>query len=393
MILKKVYIMMSGGVDSSVAAACLVEQGYDVKGVFMKCWSLDALEKLGVSKDLYGCFWEDDAQDAQLVAKKLGIPFEIWNFQDEYRQKVVDYMLREYRSGRTPNPDVMCNSTIKFGIFYKKAIALGADFVATGHYARIVKSNEVPPTYGRPLDRGSEKLVCIARGLDTNKDQSYFVWGIRQNQLEHILFPIGEFDTKAEVRKKAEELDLITAKKPDSQGLCFIGQTPLRELLLQTLGEKDGDIVDGSGRVLGRHRGSYLYTVGQREKLGLSGGPWFVTVIDIDKNEVVVSHQDSLSLLFSDRLVAKDVNWQVDTPIAMQSLLDKGLKDLYISPPSHILHCQAQIRYRQTPEDCTVKIFSDHVEVKFENPVKAVTKGQSIVFYRGYIMLGGGVIG
>lgn len=399
---KKVYVMMSGGVDSSVAAACLVEQGYDVKGVFMKCWSLDALEKLGVSKDLYGCFWEDDAQDAQLVAKKLGIPFEIWDFQGEYRQKVVDYMIREYRSGRTPNPDVMCNSTIKFGIFYKKAIELGADFVATGHYARMVKIENLKLKNESEFFVVSSSLISdatrqvreslysntklIARGLDSNKDQSYFIWGIKKEQLDHILFPVGEFESKSKVREKAEQLDLITAKKPDSQGLCFIGQTPLRELLLQTLGEKDGDIVDGSGRVLGRHRGSYLYTVGQREKLGLSGGPWFVTNIDIDKNEVVVSHQDELKPLFSSQLVARDLNWFVDyTKTVIQANLDEPI-------PSLILHCQAQIRYRQIPEKCIVEIFSDHAKVKFKSPVRAVAKGQSIVFYDGDIILGGGVI-
>jgi tRNA-specific 2-thiouridylase len=360
----KVFVMMSGGVDSSVAVAKLVDQGYDVRGVFMRCWSLKQLENLGVSSDLYGCFWEDDAQDAQLVAKKLGIPFEIWDFEDVYRQKVVEYMLHEYRIGKTPNPDVMCNSTVKFGVFYQRAIELGADFVATGHYARVVNNIEL------------SDLPIIARGKDENKDQSYFLWGVKTFQISKILFPVGEFETKSEVRAFAEEKDLITAKKPDSQGLCFIGQTPLRELLLQTLGKKQGNIVDLDGKVLGLHEGAYLYTIGQREKLGLSGGPWFVAEIKIDTNEVVVAHQHQQQSIFSQSCNVKNVNWQVE----FDRLLESGLE------------IQAQIRYRQTPEKCKIIVEGENLKVEFENPIRAVSKGQSIVFYSDDLMLGGGVI-
>lgn len=355
--------MMSGGVDSSVASACLKEQGYNLVGVFMKCWSLEQLESLGVSKDLYGCFWEDDVMDAELVTKKLGIPFEVWNFEGEYRQKVVEYMLHEYKIGRTPNPDVMCNSMIKFGIFYEKAMARGADFVATGHYARIAEKYE---NYG----------PVIARGKDENKDQSYFLWGIKKEQLAHILFPIGEFETKQEVRKKAEELDLITAKKPDSQGLCFVGKTPLRELLMQTLGKKEGQIMDVSGKKLGVHEGAYLYTIGQREKLGLSGGPWFVIKIDVEQNQVIVAHSSNQTEMYKKSCEVINLNWQVDEQVLYK--LNYAF--------------QSQVRYRQQPVDCTFQLKQDSNLVTFSEDVRAVAQGQSIVFYDGDVMLGGGII-
>ncbi|MEM1312023.1 MAG: tRNA 2-thiouridine(34) synthase MnmA [Patescibacteria group bacterium] len=362
---KKVYAMLSGGVDSSVAAARLKEQGYDVVGVFMKCWSLEQLKGLGVSEDLYGCFWEDDARDAELVAKKIGIPFEVWDFENDYKQNVVQYMLNEYAIGKTPNPDVMCNSTIKFGVFYNRAMSLGADYVATGHYARLAL-----------LEAAGDQKV-IARGKDSNKDQSYFLWGIKQKQLDHILFPAGEFASKTELRSYAKNLNLITASKPDSQGLCFIGKTPLRELLLQTLGKQTGQIIDQDGNKLGTHDGAYLYTIGQRGQLGLSGGPWYVVEINIKTNQVIVSHQTQKSSLFQDRCVVKSSNWSVD--------IDEYLKKYQ--------QIEAQIRYRQIPEKCYLQILdSDALSVTFMQPVRAIAKGQSVVFYSGKYMLGGGVI-
>jgi tRNA-specific 2-thiouridylase len=369
-----VFVMMSGGVDSSVAALILKNQGYNVVGVFMKCWSIDQLESLGASRDLYGCFWEDDSNDARLVAGKLGIPFYVWDFQEEYKQKVVDYMLSEYKAGRTPNPDVMCNSVIKFGIFYERARQLGAEFVATGHYARILPN---------PLEQNLSTPM-IARGDDENKDQSYFLWRVKREQISRILFPIGEFKTKAEVREMAQKYDLITAQKPDSQGLCFIGTTPLRELLLQTLGKKEGNIVDEHGAVLGVHPGAYLYTIGQREKLGLAGGPWFVSQIRIDSNEVVVSHQTHQENLYKQELRAGDFNVQVD---------EDYLRKLGFSLDKKSFQCQAQVRYRQTPEDCEAQIMdTGEVTVRFSQPVRAVASGQSLVLYDKEVMLGGGVI-
>jgi tRNA-uridine 2-sulfurtransferase len=268
---------------------------------------------------------------------------------------VVDYMIYEYKSGRTPNPDVMCNSTIKFGIFYEKAMKLGADFVATGHYARSQNGK-------------------LHRGKDGKKDQSYFVWRIRSEQLDHILMPIGEFESKGEVRKVAEKYELITANKPDSQGLCFIGETPVRQLLLQTLGEKPGNIVDIYGKVLGEHSGAFQYTIGQRHQLGLAGGPWFVQSIDVDKNLVFVAHDTDQKSLYSDSLIAKEINY-------FRDLLD-GQEYTFT----------AQIRYRQAAEECVAVKKGDILNIKFVQPVRAVSKGQSVVIYDGDEIVAGGVI-
>ena len=372
--MSKVFVMMSGGVDSSVATGLLKEQGYEVVGVFMRCWSLEALEKMGLSTDLYGCFWEDDVQDAGLVAAKLGVPFEVWDFEKEYRERVVDYMVAEYACGRTPNPDVMCNGLIKFGIFYERAIASGADFVATGHYARIV---ETINSFELKKEVGAEqkKFLAIARGLDASKDQSYFLWRIRREQLLQILFPVGNLLSKSKVREVAKRYGLVTATKPDSQGLCFIGETPLRELLLQTLGKKEGEIVEEfTDRVLGKHPGAFLYTIGQREKLGLSGGPWFVSRTEVETNRVYVVHEQNPKPLYKNKLIINNLNW-----IAFSG---QGQ-----------LRCQAQVRYRQAAKACVVKIWDDgRAEVIFEEPVRAATSGQSLVFYDEQILLGGGII-
>jgi len=354
--MSRVFVMMSGGVDSSVACASLLEQGYEVIGIFMKCWSQESLRKLGLPEELYACSWEDDLADAKIVAKKLGIPFEVWDFQEEYLQAVVQYMLTEYRHGRTPNPDVMCNGQIKFGIFYNQALAQGADFVATGHYAR---------TNGQ----------AILRALDTNKDQTYFLWQIKTEQIPKILFPIGEFVSKQQVRDTARKLNLPVFSKPDSQGLCFIGQTSLRELLKATFGTQEGEIIDiHTNQVLGKHPGACLYTIGQREKLGLAGGPWFVCKIDIEKNQVWVAHQQRDQVLYSQELWAENLNWQQ-------------------KPQTKIVHCQAQTRYRQKAINCQIYLQSDNVaRVVFTEPVRAITSGQSVVFYQSEQLLGGGII-
>jgi len=359
--------MLSGGVDSSTTAAYLVDQGYYVVAVFMKCWSRDQLEIMGLSQDLYACLWEDDLEDARLVAEKLKIPFEVWDFQEQYRQKVIEYMLTEYRLGRTPNPDVMCNSTIKFGMFFDKSMENGADYVASGHYARIINFESE-----NALENGQN--VCVARGLDTNKDQSYFLWRINKDHLNQVLFPIGDFENKQKVREYAAKKDLLTAKKKDSQGLCFVGKTPLRELLLESIGQKEGQILSTTGQVLGSHQGSFLYTIGQREKLGLSGGPWFVSKIDIHKNQVIVSHLDQIQNLYHTKLEIEGANWQAFTK------------------PVEKFSCLAQIRYRQNPEMCFVETFKDKLIVTFDKPVKSPSVGQSIVFYEDQIMLGGGII-
>jgi tRNA-specific 2-thiouridylase len=355
---KKVFVMMSGGVDSSVAASVLKEQGFDVFGVYMKCWSKEQLLSLGVDESLYACTWEDDLADAQLIAHKLKIPFEIWDFEKDYGQKVIQYMLKEYKAGRTPNPDVMCNSNIKFGIFFEKAVKNQADFVATGHYARTAKVDQ---------------KISLLRGLDDQKDQSYFLWDVDYAKIKQSLFPVGEFINKNEVRKYAEQKGLHTSNKKDSQGLCFVGKTPLRELLLQVLGSQKGYILNKNENILGEHSGAFLYTIGQREKLGLAGGPWFVVDIDVNKNTVIVTHQSEIQSLYHKSLFANKPNW-------MQENISSNFD------------CQAQVRYRQKPINCTVEILEKNVKVTFKEPVKAVAAGQSVVFYDNDILLGGAII-
>lgn len=373
---KTVFVMMSGGVDSSVAALKLCQEGYNVVGVFMKCWSIQALDELGVDRDLYGCFWEEDSLDASLVAAKLNIPFFVWDFEQEYKQKVVEYMLESYQKGLTPNPDVMCNSVIKFGLFLKKAKKLGANFVATGHYAKRVDSPDF-------------NIAEIHRGDDFKKDQSYFLWKIPYAELTMMLFPVGNFSTKAEVRKLASDNGLITAAKKDSQGLCFIGTTPLRQLLLQSLGEKPGDILNLEGKVLGQHLGAFLYTIGQREKLGLSGGPWFVSKIDIENNQVIVAHGNEMQVLDKKYCFVADFNWLVDG-VEVKQIIDQQKS------------ISAQVRYHQEAVECYLENLTSNknedlslnkaTKVFFKEEVRAIAPGQSIVFYAGSKMLGGAVI-
>jgi tRNA-uridine 2-sulfurtransferase len=390
---KTVFVMMSGGVDSSVAALKLKQEGYDVVGVFMKCWSIQALDELGVDRNLYGCFWEQDSQDAAMVAAKLEIPFFVWDFEEEYKKKVVEYMLESYQAGLTPNPDVMCNSVIKFGLFLKNAKKLGADFVATGHYAKrinnekLIMNNNVQLDDSKnrnELDSESNLQVELHRGDDSNKDQSYFLWRIPREELNMMLFPIGDFATKAEVRRLASENNLITASKKDSQGLCFIGTTPLRELLMQSLGEKKGDIVTLDGKVLGQHSGAYLYTVGQREKLGLGGGPWFVKTVDVNTNQVIVAHGDEMEVLDNQYCLVSDFNWLISDNL-VEKILNNKLKNGF--------KLSAQVRYHQKAVECHLeKQENGKYKVIFAELVRAIAPGQSIVFYHEGHMLGGAVI-
>jgi tRNA-uridine 2-sulfurtransferase len=357
-----IYLMLSGGVDSSVAALVLKEQGYDVRCVFMQCWSEVQLTKLGLNPSDYACSWDEDAKDAQWVAHKLGLPFEIWDLRDHYYKHVVQYMVDEYKHGSTPNPDVMCNSFVKFGVFAERALSQGADYVATGHYARIVESGK----YGCKL---------IARALDDNKDQSYFLARVKSELINKTLFPIGEFLTKADVRAKAQEAHLITANKPDSQGICFIGDTPLREILLKTLGSHPGKVINKiTNQSIGNHNGAFLYTIGQRHGLGLSGGPWFVHSIDIDTNTVYVVHETESQALESRGLMATLPNWYVDTT------------QLATAPLG------AQIRYRQQAQEADLTITSDGFALSFHSPARAVARGQIAAIYDGELLVGSGVI-
>ncbi len=352
----RVVIGMSGGVDSSVAAYLLKEQGYDVIGLFMKNW--DDTDEFG------HCTAEVDYEDVRKVCDQIGIPYYTVNFEKQYADKVFAYFLDEYKRGRTPNPDVMCNQEIKFGDFLVKAKSLGADYVAMGHYARV-----------REVDREYQLL----RGVDTRKDQSYFLNRLTQDQLSQALFPLGELQ-KTEVREIAERVGLATAKKKDSTGICFIGERNFKEFLSHYLPAKSGEIRElTSGQVLGKHDGLMYYTFGQRQGLGIggigTGEPWFVVEKDLEQNILYVVQGEQHPALYSFALTATDVNWV------------KG------EPPAATFSCTAKFRYRQPDQEVVVRITGEETcRVEFVHPQKAITPGQAVVFYQGDICLGGGAI-
>ncbi|MBE3596905.1 MAG: tRNA 2-thiouridine(34) synthase MnmA [Hydrogenibacillus sp.] len=352
----RVVVGMSGGVDSSVAALLLKREGYEVIGVFMKNWSDDA--------DPWHCPAEADLADVRRVAEALDIPYEVVNFEAEYRAKVFDYFLAEFRRGRTPNPDVMCNREIKFGEFMQKALELGADYVAMGHYARI---------------RREGGAVRLLRGVDAKKDQSYFLHQLSQAQLARALFPIGDY-TKDAVRRMAREAGLATAEKKDSTGICFIGERDFRAFLKTYLPAQPGEIVNvDDGKVLGRHEGLMYYTYGQRSGLGIggvgSGEPWFVAEKDLVHNRLVVAQGREHPALFATALIAEGVNWILG------------------APPGRRFEVTAKFRYRQPDRAVAVEVLDERrVFVRFHEPERAITPGQSVVFYDGEVCLGGGVI-
>ena len=355
-----VLVAMSGGVDSSVAAALLCERGYNVIGVTMTLWDYD---RVGGNMNLdSGCCSIDTVDDARAVCHKLGVPHYVVNFRDQFEATVTENFIREYLAGRTPNPCVRCNTYLKWGVLLDKAIELGADRIATGHYARIV-----PDGNGRYL---------LRRGLDRDKDQSYALWGIRPEGLRRTLLPVGEF-TKAEVRQIARRLGLRTAEKPESQEICFIPDNDysrfLREKVPSLQNVDGGEILDRQGRMVGRHRGFPFYTVGQRRGLGLSvGRPVYVTSIDPEKNRVVVGDRDEL---LANGLIAEEVNW-----VSIHGL-------------ESARSAQVKIRYRDPGSPAVLHLQPDgRVRVEFCSPQPAVTPGQSAVFYDDVVVLGGGVI-
>lgn len=335
---------MSGGVDSSVTATLLKQQGYDVTGVYMKNWS----------QDLPGlpCTWQEDYQDAKRVTVQLGIPFKVYDFENEYRQKVVDYMLAEYKSGRTPNPDIMCNQEIKFKLFLETALEDGADMIATGHYSRV---------------KGGQLWVAANK----DKDQSYFLYRITEAALKKCLMPIGEYKTKGEVRAIAKKMRLATADKKDSQGICFVGKVGIKEFLLHELGpQKTGAVVDQTGRVIGEHDGAIFYTIGQRHGLNVGGGlPYYVTGKDMTKNQVFVSSDLQDDNLWHETIKLTDTHW-----------INK--------PPDQSKTYQIRTRYRAPLVNCTVK----NSTVQLTESIRAVTPGQSVVLYDGEHVLGGGIV-
>ncbi len=354
---KQVIVGMSGGVDSSVTVALLKQQGFDVIGVFMKNWS----ENFGD----YGCTWAEDAEDARKVAQVLKIPFYVWNFEKEYRAKVVEYFLREYRANRTPNPDVMCNSEIKFKLFLDKAIKLGADYVATGHYARIreIKNKKL-----------KVKVYQLLKGIDPAKDQSYFLYTLKQDQLAKILFPIGGYQ-KTEIRKLAKKFKLPNAAKPDSQGICFIGEINVSEFLRAHIKSKPGKVVTTQGQFVGLHSGLPFYTIGQREGLGIGGsGPYYVVKKDTRKNQLIVTNDPKDKRLWRQEFTVSELSWTNHSP---RLPLRTGVTIRYHHP-----EFKAKIsRYKKA-----------ELKIKFYQPQRAITVGQSAVFYKGEELIGGGII-
>ncbi len=393
---KRVVVGLSGGVDSSVAAYLLKEQGYDVIGLFMKNWHDDSVT---ISDE---CPWLEDSNDAMLVAEKLGIPFQTVDLSEEYKERIVDYMFREYQMGRTPNPDVLCNREIKFDVFMKIALSLGADFVATGHYCRK-----------GTLEKDGKEIYQLLAGKDPNKDQSYFLCQLSQEQLSKTLFPIGEL-LKSEVRKIASEQNLITAEKRDSQGLCFIGKVRLPEFLQQKLAPKDGAIVEVpatfseykrtkqefsseeekfeylsakrkyskvDGKQVGIHHGAHYFTRGQRKGLAVGGTkePLFVIATDVEENIIYTGQGKDHPGLYRRGLFVKneEIHWiREDLKLAEEEKME----------------VMARIRYRQPLEKATLHRTVSGLYIIFDKPQSAITEGQFVAWYNGQELLGSGVI-
>jgi len=427
---------MSGGVDSSLAAALLVEQGYDVTGVYMKNWTMD----LPGMK----CPWADDLADAKRVAVRLGIDFKVFDFENEYKHKVVDYMINEYKKGRTPNPDIMCNQEVKFKLFLETALSDGADMIATGHYAQssfrdgsspinsssllhaglnqgpgallnsdsrvsdesidelpnpcivshtnrsaiisndtLEPKSEVAPGPNSDLERSSvignssrkddQNVSILKMAVDKKKDQTYFLYRITNKALGKTLFPIGGF-TKPQVRKMATECGLSTAAKKDSQGICFVGQVGIRDFLGQYVDQKPGEIKDSkSGKVLGRHDGAIFYTIGQRHGMEIGGGlPYYVVGKDMDKNEVYVTTNLNDDTLWKSVINLNDLHWINNAP--------KNGK------------YQIRVRHQAPLVDALLELKDDIVNLKLDNPERAIAPGQSVVIYDNDVCIGGGII-
>lgn len=354
---KTIYVGMSGGVDSSVTASLLKEQGYNVVGVYMKNWS----------QDLPGlpCPWKEDYQDAKRVAVQLGIDFKMYDFETEYRQKVVDYMIAEYKVGRTPNPDITCNQEVKFKLFLETALADGADMIATGHYART-----------------QDGQLLVAANKD--KDQTYFLYRVKEAALRKSLMPIGDFKTKAEVRDVAKKLGLATAEKKDSQGICFVGKVGIRDFLSQYVTTEPGAIKEQNGVTIGEHDGAIFYTIGQRHGLNVGGGlPYYVTGKDMSKNEVYVTTNLDDEKLWKQTFKLADVHWINDVPDMTRTY-------------------QVRTRYRAPLVDGTLQLVDKEqpdttysaqtLNIALTEKIRAITPGQSAVIYSGDRVVGGGIV-
>lgn len=370
----KVFVMLSGGVDSAVAALLLRDRGYDVTGVFMKNWSPNTWQSLT------DCPWEQDQADAEAVAKQLKINFRSVNFESEYRQAVVNYFLDEYRAGRTPNPDVMCNREIKFGVFYRWALEQGADYVASGHYARIIEQD------------GQSRL---AKGVDVTKDQSYFLWAVNPTILARVLFPVGEL-TKEEVRGLAKKAKLPVAAKKDSQGICFIGHLNVGHWLRTELGVNKGAVTLANGTIVGEHDGVHLYTIGQRHGFNITQPGALIKALKVESSHlpilfVIKKDRAQNRLIVDNRPPATVIPFYIKQPqwydLSVVNRLDRG----------EAVTLECQVRYRQ--RGVTVKVALEHginhnggVVVVPQTPLTAVTEGQFAVFYHQNTVVGGGVI-
>ncbi len=384
---KKVFVGMSGGVDSSVSALLLKEQGYDVTGVFIKVWQPDFIE----------CTWKEDRLDAMRVATQLDIPFITLDLEKEYKEEVIDYMIEEYRNGRTPNPDIMCNRFVKFGAFWKWAKEQGADYISTGHYAQVdlIPFSVIPLKKGiqvskntdldlpsfeftnSPLFQGNDNTKhFLKKGLDQNKDQSYFLWMLNEEDLKHILFPVGHL-VKDEVRKIGEKNNIYTSRKKDSQGLCFVGSIDIKTLLKEYIKEERGDVKNEEGEVIGYHEGSTFYTIGERHhfiiiKKSTNDSPYFIVKKNIEKNELIVSHNKPEEKDGDEFLIEK------------VSFVNQNIDESKIY--------EARGRYRAPLAKVQIKKSGDkYIVKKIEGELTAVS-GQSLVIYDGDICSGGGII-
>jgi len=377
--MKTVFVGLSGGVDSSVSAALLKRQGYNVVGVYMKNWS----------KDLPGmpCPWLDDYQDAKRVAVQLGIDFKMYDFEKDYQHKVVDYMLDEFKAGRTPNPDIMCNQEVKFKLFLNTALEDGADMIATGHYAKVG-------------DRVKSRGYSLLRAKDENKDQTYFLYRISQEALSKTIFPLSEL-TKPQVRELAKELKLVTADKKDSMGICFVGKVPIKDFLQQQLAFQGryletGVIIDQAGKKVGRHEGAIFYTIGQRHGLEVGGGlPYYVTGKDMKKNEVYVTTDLQDAKLWSREVKLADLHWINKPPAQNQeSRMKNGEEKIPNSqfPIPNSLTVRMRHRAKLIPVKKLNKLSNSQWKAELAEEVRALTPGQSAVFYFEAECLGGGIV-